>query len=412
MRLQDMCRQRRAEIGTRQRGDPRQPQRRRAELSEPALDQGADGGRGRQRGSARIGLRHDRAERFEDEVRIAPGMTGERARKCCRIDTFERQRIEQLAHVGFGQRRQRHFDQRFSGLGAPPSVQGHRHLGAAHGQGKAQPGREQRRQQFERGRIGEVKIIKGQTGQAGGVASSKRLNDRLAEARLIHQLRRRGAELRQHACELASQLTVECRGPAPARAPRATAAPTMRTDAFITGARTDQRNIAAARKVSQQPCLAHAGIGGQHGDTPLLPGILQRAPLTLAPDQYRRPAIAVGIRRAAVPGNSPERSISCASSRDSTLGAASSSLRSHCSQRVGGERRGAVAAPVVQPHQQPVRLFGQGSSATSRSASTRARAICPASSASAAAAASAARRCPWKRSRAARTQSSSSAQSS
>ena len=132
MRLQHVRRQRGAEIHARQCRHAGEPQRRRAQLRQPALDQGAHGRRGRHSRALAIGLRQVGAERFQDEVRIAAGVAGEGSGQDRCVDPVERQRIEQPPHVGFGERWQGDFDQRDTALGALPGSQRRRHLGTAH----------------------------------------------------------------------------------------------------------------------------------------------------------------------------------------------------------------------------------------------------------------------------------------
>ncbi len=102
MRLQCMRRQSRREIGSCQRSDSRQSQRGRTELRQATFDQRADRRRGRQTVAALPGCADERAEGLEHEVRIAARVPGERRGEPRGIDSLERQRIQQLTHVGFG----------------------------------------------------------------------------------------------------------------------------------------------------------------------------------------------------------------------------------------------------------------------------------------------------------------------
>ena len=114
------------------------------------------------------------------------------------------------------------------------------------------------------------------------------------------------------------------------------------------------------REVAEQPRLAHARIADQHDWASLLPGILQRAPLAFAPDQpwWARNRRWHGPRHAA-------RQLARALDQLREFARFDAGFRFQfapeqlLATRIGGQRRGAIAAPVVQPHQQPVRLLGQ-----------------------------------------------------
>ena len=114
------------------------------------------------------------------------------------------------------------------------------------------------------------------------------------------------------------------------------------------------------REVAEQPRLAHARIADQHDRASLLPRVFQRSPLASAPDQlwWARNRWRHGPRHAA-------RQLARALDQLREFARFDAGFRFQfapeqlLAARIGGQRRGAIATPVVQPHQQPVRLLGQ-----------------------------------------------------
>ena len=115
-----MCGESRREIGSCQRCDSRQSQRGRTELRQATFDQRAHRRRGRQAVAYAAGLRDERAQRLEHEVRITARVPGKRRGEPRGVDALERQRIQQLSHVGFAEWRQRQFDERRTAFNTLP----------------------------------------------------------------------------------------------------------------------------------------------------------------------------------------------------------------------------------------------------------------------------------------------------
>ncbi len=212
-----------------------------------------------------------------------------------------------------------------------------------------------------------MQIIQRQPGEARGAPRDQCLHDRLPEARLVHRAGRCGAEFRQYARQLRSHLIIERHererhgvGSRPQHRPQHAREQRI-GHALVARTRADAWNAARLRKVAEQavscPCRHRRSAPPRSFAPRRLPG---HATGASRPTSSGGRAIAAGTGRDTVPGNSPERSISCASSRVSMLGSASEFAPQDLpAAGMGGQRRGTIAAPVMQPHQQPVRLLGE-----------------------------------------------------
>ena len=121
-----------------------------------------------------------------------------------------------------------------------------------------------------------------------------------------------------------------------ARAARAAGATARRRRRAVAGTRADDdRPAACARKVADQPALAHAALAGDDGAAAGVPGVVQGAPGGVAADQARRAAARspAGARPRAATSGRATALIVASSASVSAEGRAPTSSFSSCSQR-------------------------------------------------------------------------------
>ena len=208
-----------------------------------------------------------------------------------------------------------------------------------------------------------MQVVEHQPGATGAAARFQNLRHGLPEARLVHRFRRCRAEFGQHARQFGTHRIAKRRDVVRALRPeqRAQQARQQRIrHALIARESTHQRHAAMPREVVEQAGLPHPGVADEHGDAATLPGLVEQAPLRLAADQHRRPRQRgrdAPRRRARQTAGTLDqlRQLARFGARRGTQ-LPRQALRA---ARVGSQRRRAIAAPVVQSHQQPVRLLGQ-----------------------------------------------------
>ena len=357
-----------AEVDTSDRRHPRQRQRRRRQGLQPPLDQRADAGRLRQPAVGHAG-QHVVLQRLQREQRVAAGVAHQRAGQCGSVEPGHAQAVDQLAHRRLVQRLQRllvqalRFEQRlvqrgaaFAGAARQAPAQRQRRLGRHHGL-----------QQLQAGGVGEVQVVEQQLVAAGGRGPAQQgLGGALqlqalavaAECRAVAGIQQLGQHTRQAAARglVGRGAAALQQQPQQPRQQRKRHAGVARPRRHVQAARA-----APARQLGEQPRLAHAGLADEDEHALGRPGALQRGELVVAAHQARRPAQAGRHAARARHRTRRHRALDRGQQRQ-RLGAgrrAQFVLQPLFQALERGQRRGAVAAQVVQPHQPAAGVFRQ-----------------------------------------------------
>ena len=358
------------EAGAGQRRDPGQLQGGCRQLCQPSLDQRPHGRRLRQAiaGVGGTGEQHV-LQCLQREHRVAAGVPEQGRRQARGVDLRQRQRLHQ-----FGQQRHVQRSQQ-DGLQTPCLLQ-RRAQRRSRCAGVGRPLREapvqvaegvrlgQRLQEFDAGVVGEVQVVD----DRGAHPRRRRVGQRRIDGavqqqplRLARQ-RRAVAEFGQQQRQRPSPCLVQCRRQRLARE-HCTQQPRQQRigDAGVARPRLHADHpVQAGGKLLQQARLADAALAEQREDAPFRPGACQRRQFDGAADEPRRPHQAGGHHRAAC-----RQCGGAALDRRHQFGrlrrrpGAELVLQPCLEAFEGRDRRAAVAAQVVQPHEPALRVLGQ-----------------------------------------------------
>jgi hypothetical protein len=307
------------------------------------------------------------AERGQHQQGDAPGVRHQARRPGGRVELRQVQGGEQRLQSLHVEGLQAQHHQARAGRLVEPLLQRGRHLARPHRHQPAQPGGRragQRQQQLERGGVGEVQVIQHKAGQAGGAPRGERLLERDAQRRRLGRADTRGPE---RGCEPGQQRARRGadRRVAEARVQRFQQPYRQRIGRPLVAGPARARHVRLGRggaldRLLQQPALADARLGDHQHRAPVALGASERLPGLLAADQLRRATQRLRHRT-----RHRRRGIDAVRDGGHQLARLRARrLAELAPQHLGaglvrGERRGAVAAQVVQAHQAPVGVLLQ-----------------------------------------------------
>ena len=360
-----------AELGSGERGDARQAQRLARQLRQAPFDERADADRLRQpravaerRGVAR---EQEVLQGLEREHRVAAGVPEERRREALDVELGQAERVDQRRELREVERlhgdrldaprlleRAAHLRHRRAGVGGP--------LREAPAQGSERIRLDERLDELDARVVGEVQVVDDHRVDARRQRVDERRVDGAVQQEPLRLARERDrrTQLRQDERELARPVRIErdlVLGEQGAQQPREHGV----GDAFVARSRADRDHAGATgRELVQQPGLADSRFADEEERPLRRPRAIERRELALAADEARRPDQA-----GRNDGAARRQRRAAALDRRQQLDRLRRRLRAELVLEVllealeRGDRRGAVAAQVVQPHQAALCVLGE-----------------------------------------------------